>query len=348
MVKLWRRRRNGNRKTEGLSSCDLGCLYFSSCLRSLCRNLLETARSPNLSLVHGAASLNALCGFLDQCSSSSIGQCRALAFDPQTWREAFKLFVTRSESNKAKPSRRLLVTLTGLLLQQPEEDVKCSLIHRSLSIAVGAICKKGGTAPIKPAVQILEELLSKGLVSSYDIVYSTTKEFVSLDEKAWSYRAAEEEKAEPSGMTWNRSVEAFTSSMLEWVIHPDCAPAVSKFLPRFFRSLQVHDNEESSQNIVSSARDPPLWIKPVKETLERNPGLLETFGNYVLPGLLSLSDSDALAFLQTLPIEDIRNGYTGSHSEADIHLCLLTAKNSAALGLHKQSSGILITPIISR
>ena len=296
--------------------------------------LLRTAGSSNLSLTHGAAALNALCGFLDQCQTSSVGHINALGFSAETWTEAFDVYLNSSEKNKAKPVRRLLLTLTNLLLKHPVEDTKLLLTKDATSIAVRAICKQHDLASIKPAIQTLECFVSRGLIRATDIFLSYNPNDSAAQIKGQDGITILSEQVKSSGFVQaqsSESVENFTLSVLEWVRYPDCAPAVGRFLPIFFASLAA----DWSRAAKSLNEGQPLWISPVKLALERHPDLLEVVENHLLPGLLRLSLADREAFSNTLPFNDITQARSGMHSVADIQLCLLTARISLDLGLDK-------------
>ena len=122
----------------------------------------------------------------------------------------------------------------------------------------------------------------------------------------------------------NQSVQEIALQVLDWVQYPDCAPAVGRFLPVFFKSLE----ESHSASAVHTSREGvlPLWVYPVKQTLERNQELMEVFEIHILPGLLRLGPADVEAFLTILPFESIQRGDIRSSNISDIHLCLLVAQ----------------------
>lgn len=135
-------------------------------LGALHQDLLRTANSTRLSPAHGSASLNALCGFIEQCSSSSIPELRNISFTPTAWIKAFDIFLERSERHKAKPMRRLLLKITDILSKHSQDDAKRLLTEYAVSRAIGAICTHQDIASVKPAIQALEHLIHKGVITA--------------------------------------------------------------------------------------------------------------------------------------------------------------------------------------
>lgn len=294
------------------------------------QDLLQTASSTELSLKHGATALNALCGFLEQCSTSSDYRIKALSHKAETWTRAFNIFITKSENNKSKPLRGLLLTLGRLIATHPVDAEKDLLIGTATCTASRAIRKKHDTADVKPAIQVLEHFLTKDLISAAEIAQIKKPEDLRISRNA-SVNEDNQSHDTQQGQV-NQSVQEFALSALEWVQYPDCAP-VGRFLPVFFNSLE----ESQSNSAVHASKEAvrPLWISPVKQYLERHQGLLEVFGIHVLPGLLRLGPTHANAFLKLLPFENIQRGNIGSSSIPDIQLCLLVAKTAEDPGLRK-------------
>ena len=297
------------------------------------QDLLQTADSTGLSLIHGAAALNTLCGFLEQCSTSSEFRIQYLSYKTETWTRALNVCFTKSD-NKSKPLRRLLVTLARLVSKNPVVTEKDLLLGTAICIATRAIRKLHGFADIKPAIQVLEHFLSSGLIDATEITQIKRPEELGL------CRAKSMEKDNQNPETQqeniNQSVQKFALSVLEWMQYPDCAPAVGRFLPVFFKSFEESQNDDAVH--TSKGGTTPLWISPVKQTLEQHQGLLEVFEIHILPGLFRLGPADVKAFLDMLPFESIQRGNIGSSSNSAIHLCLLVAKRAEDSNLKKYLS----------
>lgn len=204
----------------------------------------------------------------------------------------------------------------------PVDTERDLLLGTAVCTVARAIRKQHDFADIKPAIQVLEHFLSKGLADAADIVLIQKPE----DLRVFRMKSLEKESPNPDPMQEevNQSVQKFAVSVLKWIQYPDCAPAVGRFLPVFFKSLEDSQRSDALQARVDGLV--PLWIFPVKQALERNQELSDVFEIHVLPGLLRLGSADVNAFLKTLPFENIQRGNIGSISIPDIQLCLLVAK----------------------
>ena len=266
--------------------------------------------------------MNALCGFLDQCSISSEQRVRHLSYDTGTWTRAFRIYLTQSDNNKSKPLRRLLLTLTRLILKHPVDTEKILLLGISACTATQAIRKHDNYTNIKPAIQVLEHLLSTGLISATEIAQLTQPEDLGLFRMGSTKMHAQYSDVHQEQIS--QSVQNFAVSVLEWIKYPDCAPAVGRFLPVLFKCLEKSQSDDAGR--TSKDAVPPLWIFPVKQNLECHQEILDVFEIHILPGLLRLGSADVEAFLKLLPFDSIQRGNIGSTSISDIQLCLLVAK----------------------
>lgn len=266
--------------------------------------------------------MNALCGFLEQCSISPEVRVRCLSYTTETWTRAFNIYLTKSDSVKSKPLRRLLLTLSSLVSKHHVDTERYLLLGISCCTASQAIRKQYDFADIKPAIQVLEHFLSRGLISAAEITQMKTPEELGHFRMMSGKHGNQNPDIQQEQV--NQSVQEFALKLLDWVQYPDCAPAVGRFLPVFFESLEERHND----NAVHTSREGvlPLWVYPVKQTLERHRELLEVFEIHILPGLLRLGPADVEAFLTMLPFESIQRGNICSSNISDIQLCLLVAK----------------------
>ena len=275
--------------------------------------------------------MDALCGFLEQASASSEHQIRRLSYNTETWTQAFTIFLTQPDHNRSKPMKRLLLTLTRLISKHPVGTEKILLLGNSTCLATRAIRKQHDFASIKPAIQLLEHFLSTGLISAAEIAQIRWPEQLGLVRT----EATKTDGQNPSTQQGqiNQSVQDFALSLLEWIKYPDCAPAVGRFLPVLFKSLEESQNSDAGRTSNDDAT--PLWISPIKQSLERCQDLLDVFETHILPGLLRLGSADVEAFLRLLPFESLQRGNIGSTSISDIQLCLLVAKIADGPSLSK-------------
>ena len=275
--------------------------------------MLRTAGSTKLSVTHSTAALNGLCGFLELCSLSPVSDIRAISFSFTSWTRAFRIFHTRSENYKAKPLKRLLLTLTQLVLRHPLGEKKSKLIQYAVFHATRAIRKQDEVNSVKAAIQTLEHFLNKRIIDALELAWASDPHSATQDEENYAVRR------DDAAMIHD-VVNSFTLNILEWVQYPDCAPAAGRLLATFFGLL----NELKGHGFDNAAL--PLWIAPVKQSLGRQQILLEVYENHILPDLLRLSVADREAFLRTLPFDDIQDGNTGKYTVIDIQLCLLVAR----------------------
>lgn len=214
------------------------------------------------------------------------------------------------------------MTLARLVSNHPVDTEKVLLLGTAICTATRAIRKQHDFADIKPAIQVLEHFLREDLVDAADIALTKRPEELRVSRtKSLKNDCPDSDTVQDEV---NQSVQKFAISVLEWMQYPDCASAVGRFLPVFFKSLE--DSQRS--DALQARRDDvvPLWISPVKQALERNQELSEVFEIHILPGLLRLGPAGVNAFLETLPFENIQRGIIGPSSISDIQLCLLVAK----------------------
>ena len=273
--------------------------------------------------------MGALCGFLEQCSSSSEHDIRRLSYNTETWTRAFNIYLTQSDNSKPKPLRRLLLTLTNLVSKHPVSIDRDLLLGISICTTTRAIRKQDDFASIKPAIQVLEHFLSTGLIGAAEIAQIKRPEELGLSRTKSSRTDSQNPHTQQEQI--NQSVQKFAFSVLEWIQYPDCAPAVGRFLPVFFKALE----ESHGDDAVRASKDgfAPLWISPVKRALECHQELWDVFETHILPGLLRQGPADVEAFLKILPFEKIQCGSIGSSTVSDIRLCLLVAKTAEDSGL---------------
>ena len=288
----------------------------SALVQQLRLDLLHTAKSSHLSLSHGTAALNALCAFLDFCSKCRNDAWSSLCFSSSTCEDLLHILLDRSEIHKTKPSRQLLLTLTNLLAKYPNGDMRLLLIDFVVARCVRLLSKHDSVKSMKPCIQALEHLMKRGIITATTIIAASKGD-----------AQAPQTISEHAHTAFREDVEHFIMYVLDWVRYPDCASAISRFLPCFFVSLDAclfaRDPRDQSTKYASKT---PFWIRPVRSSLTRNIDILDRFEHHVLPGLLRLSSWDRESFLATLPFDELQQGNVGDQTEADIQLCLLTAK----------------------
>lgn len=293
--------------------------------------ITHTAASAKLSLAHGAAAWNALYGFLELSSVSSDARLRELSFASKTWIGIFELFLSRSQNAKTKPLKQFLQTLTKLLIEQPDPAVQLSLKEHAVTSIIAMITDQNDFSLVKPAFQVLEHFLHKGVIVSFDIIREVARICtIGTESNTFNVRILREESGElnPESLSSIQTLtltKAFALRVFEWLKYPDIAPIAGRLIQSFFKYSQ----DSKIRDCPPNNKAPPLWAAPLREFIDNEPSLFETCEAHVLPGLLDLSFDDTLAFLETLPVQALQEGNVESLTLLEIQLCLSVLKISS-------------------
>lgn len=273
--------------------------------------------------------MNALSGFIDRASISPNSDLTNLCFDLKIWGNLFDVFLRRSENNKPKPMRQLLLSLVRVLQKNPHEAVRHAQTEYATRRSLAIITDRTEITSVKPALQVLDYFLTKALISGPLILRVLAANNVQANPNSSGDQRSSpiSELVDFSMSSWISLGQALISDIFAWVCYPDLAAAAGKLVTLFIKSFSTVD--EGHQ--ISSAGELPLWVAPLHQLLRDQSQMLEPVGTYVLPELLSINSSDTRKFLETLPFESIRDGTTGDMTESDIMLCLLTANLVANL-----------------
>ena len=320
-------------------------LIFSDCrsqslrhLEQTFREIKDTAGSVKLSLTHGTAAWNCVSGFLELGILSSDSRLRDFCYASTTWIEVFGLFLSRSHNAKSKPLKQILLTLTKLLMRQPDTSAAISIKKHVITSTVTMIGEDSNESSVKPAFQTLQHFLSKGVIESTDIVNELARERFRREGNGVD---TSEEALWFSNSIFDFSplcvklIENFTSSILEWLKYPDIAPIAGHLLHSFFKSFQYRSNQNHQEESLKNKL--LLWTKPLTEFIKNEPSLLEICESHVLPGMLELNPNDTMTFLNTFPLVDLKEGKTGNLDFIDIQLCLSTLKFCVDKSISKAS-----------
>lgn len=292
--------------------------------------IIHTAACAKLSLAHGSAAWNALYGFLELSSLSSDARLRELSFASKTWIGVFELFLSRSQNAKTKPLKQFLHTLTRLLSKQPDPAVQLFLKEHAVTSTIAIITDQNDFSLVKPAFQVLENFLHKGVIVSFDIICEVARICtIGTESNTFNVRISREEsgKLNPESLSSIETLtltEAFALRVFEWLKYPDIAPIAGRLLQSFFKHSQGSKISDSPPNNKA-----PLWVAPLREFIDNEPSLFEACEAHVLPGLLDLSFDDTLAFLETLPVQALQEGNVESLTLLEIQLCLSVLKVSS-------------------
>lgn len=269
-------------------------------------------------------------GFLELSNLSSDARLRGLSFASKTWIKVFELFLSRSQNAKAKPLKQFLHTLTKLLSKQPDPAIQASLKEHAVTSTVAMIIGQKDFSLVKPAFQVLEHFLHKGVIVSSDIIREFARRCtIGTGSNTINVRISRDELGEfntesLSSIETLSLTEAFALRVFEWLKYPDIAPIAGRLLQSFFKHLQRAMFSDFQLN-----NKVPLWMAPLREFIDSEPSLFEICEAHVLPGLLGLSFDDALAFLENLPVQALQQGNAESLTLLEIQLCLSVLKISS-------------------
>ncbi len=311
-------------------------------IQQLRLDLFHTAKSTHLSPSHGAASLNALCRFLEICSTCHKESWSSLCFSTSTYEDLIHIVLDRSEMFKSKPAKQLLVMLSTVLASYPDEGVKGPMIRLVVSRCVKSVMKQEDAKSIKTSMNTLEHLIKRRIITAMDVVLA------SVTGRSVRDQSDHEIPPEQTPSILRPIIEDFITHVLAWIRYTDCASAISRLLPSFLASLDLCPATNLRKDASTELSiEVPFWIEPVRRMLKRDISLLDSFENHILPKLLCLSSWDRTSFLETLPFHDLQLGHVGHLSDADIQLCLLTTRvmalNPGLAGMTNLQSHFSIT-----
>ena len=288
-------------------------------LQKILERLFFTADSTTLTISHGAAALGALSGFLDRCSIVSDSAVRAIVLNEEALQQVLRIYLFRAENHKPKPLRRLLITCGLLLNRLPNKEHRTRVIEESVNSCVQAICEPELIVAIKSAIQLLEHLLSKHIIDAVLI----------LDEA--SPLIAETVRELSDGEDAD-SFQSFAGKVLEWVQYPDCAPAISHFLPIFFDSVRASRKAITADQTVPKVEVPSLWIESVRRFMRSHPESFSVLEEHILPALLAHDREQIGDFIHSL--SPFRHDDLSCEPDDmnDVLLCLLAYRTASRMG----------------
>jgi len=201
--------------------------------------------------------------------------------------------------------RRVLELLSSLISISLEEEIlgstKKSILQRLLSI----ITHQAAQALVKPAFKCLECFLSKGSISSNELIRTYQDQILIIRSRLVTH--VEEF---PTNSQW----DSLISEVFGWMTLPDVSPAAGKFLVTLFRELRRMSTDSDTRGIDHTI----LWQRWIRRGLSKNPGTLENVKNYLFPPLFKLDRPGSVSFLEDLskqkPISGLHNEELDAHS----------------------------------
>ncbi|KAI9869949.1 MAG: hypothetical protein M1830_004896, partial [Pleopsidium flavum] len=309
--------------------------------------ILRTASAIGISSTHRAAACNALCGFLEHGLVSTTLELRSLIISNDVWQEAFTIYLNRSEDAKPKSMRQVLVTLTAILSKWPNPGQALVVRNRAVNTLLSIILGTDSRSKVKPALQALEHFTSKGVVPILDVVVSLqglgnrnpgqllSGSVLPQCAEAGTVAVVEFDDthlSEPPLLASSEaSIEFFVITLLEWVSHSDVAPAASRFISTFFKVLRKQDSKDV--RYYHSVTKLPLWVSPLKRSVEQRLEGLEFLKHHVLPALFILDSHDMLQFVRSLPLEHLLSGTFPNADWPEVLLLFSSLQVAQGLGL---------------
>ena len=306
--------------------------HRGSRLLSLYQKLLRAADSPRLSPAHGAAAINALCGYLERACISSSPRLSGLCFDFTTWKDVFDLFVRRSESNKPKPMRQLLLTLMSVRDKTPDSAIREREKLYACSQAVAMVTGNVECSSGKPAFQVLEYLFSRKVMSSLEMMSLISDDQLTQTTQYPLNTGLIEDNSDPSNeddYDWTPQVRKFILDVLSWVDYPDTAAIVGRVVGLFVESFQSTLGEGG----IDRRSGLSICMGRIKQSIREHPERLDPFRNHVLPDLFRLRLDDLIDFFQEMPLDKLSKGDAGKLSAADVDICMLSVEVAEKSGV---------------
>ena len=288
-------------------------------LQKLLERLFFTADSTTLTISHGAAALGALSGFLDRCSIASDDIVKAIVLNEDTLQQVLSIYLFTAENHKPKPLRRLLITCGLLINRLPNKEHRLRFVEEAVNSCVQAICEPELIVAIKSAIQLLEHLLSKQIIDATLILDKASPHIV-------------ESTRELSDIEDGDTVQSFAVKILEWVQYPDCAPAISHFLPIFFSSIKTSKKANVAIETISRVGEPSLWMKSVRQFMRIHPESFSVLEEHILPALLAHDKEGIGEYIHSLTPLRKHDPLCESDDMDDILLCLLACRTASRMG----------------
>ncbi|KAL7798366.1 putative death-receptor fusion protein domain-containing protein [Trichoderma ceciliae] len=243
-----------------------------------------------------------LCGFVERASKSGSETLQLWAFSRDVAYRLYDFYIDWNEFDHHRSMRLVLDLIAQLLQRNPDKkvalDTRDSLVDNLISIVIGR-----STKPVaKSALKTLDYFLVKG-VFNLDHVKATHLSYHQelaggVDIEIWT---------------------VFTAELLQWTrLHFIC-PAAGKFIVSLFRSLRQRGHDDSTGLSIDT------WHRWLLEFLSEEPGLLESFKNYIFLPLFKVDRPEGLKFLQHVNQNESDSTVTAANDDFDVSALLTLA-----------------------
>lgn len=223
------------------------------------------------------------------------------------------------------------MTLMNMRARAPDQDLQARETEYACSRAMAMVSGEVECSSGKPAFQILEYFLSKGVLNASKIMAIAQRnqntQFIEHfhEDSPLGEISFPSEQSEPE---WTSQVQRFISDILSWMEYPDTAAIAGHLLSLFTKSLQSCPQE----NAIDTQSWLSICMDLIKKSLNEHPNWLDPVRNHVLPDLFKLLPKDTLMLLQEMPLLELSQGDVAKLSDAEIEMCMLSVETAEKFG----------------
>lgn len=282
--------------------------------------------------------MNALCGFMEQGSSSQIPSLTELCFGLETWQALLGIFFARSQCNKSGPMKQVLKTLFSLWTRNPDTSIKTQVVQFGTQGSLEVIMSEEHSASGKPALQFLDKFLTKGAITASYVVSSPgviTQDGMAGRNAANVSQTHDTVPGMEARFPSENKLRGCVFNLLRWVEYDDTAAAAGRLLCALIKALL--DEDVSGRDLVL-----PTCMDSIKQLVRWNSVTIQHLMHHVLPGLFRLNQKYTCDFLNSMPLLDLVQGDIGELSDSDLEICLLWVQVAEEMGLPISLSKLII------
>lgn len=250
----------------------------------------------------------------------------------------YEIFLTRYKDAKPKPMKQVLDSLMGLLIKNPDDNVKVSIRSYAVHATLPSIITGEPRSRIKASLLSLEVLLRKNALSPMELV-SAAESWLLKNHERWSplYQVncsalsidipkflGGSEGVTPGSDAKTVATEILALGFLMQAKTSDLATGSGATMAVFFQKLRA-SNPDS--NLASA------WVKPVRHVVLHNLDILEMTSTYILDPLFNVDATGFRVFLETLPIQNLLTGDMSGAPTDDLTLLFASLQMAKKNGL---------------
>lgn len=317
-------------KTNSIGEQDL------KTLEDLLQDLFASTEAAQLSLSHRAAACNALCGFVDTTSTSSILQVKLVSLNTSVCNRILSFYLDRFQDASFRSMKQILTTLSKLMVLYKNGTVGKGFddwTEDASALSIRYISSSADFSCVKPSILLLEIILSKGLQQRerfFEILFLVQQDLLS---RSKAVPVALDSDSNP-----DQGLQLFVIDILRWSRNSDLCLAGGRLL-RILFSEHNHDTYQYnySDDLFLKVKE-PMWLQPVLDLVKDKSVDLEKIEKYILLELLAANKVNILYLARKLPIYRLLHGSSGGIQDSDIRLALLLVKVMEAAELSNSLS----------